>query len=129
MHDCMIQPPDCDPAHAPYCSPSGTTDAAVAAAAAATAETTCTAVGGTWVSDVDNCGLVVAPLYFVAFTILGSFVMVNLIIAVVLENFSTSKKTGGHEVWIGKRGGAGGGGMIPYGWVSRGVLQGCPAQM
>ena len=52
-------------------------------------------------TDVNNCGLRIAPLYFVAFITFGGFIMVNLIIAVVLENFSVSKKTGGHEVGLG----------------------------
>ena len=37
------------------------------------------------------CGTPVAPLYFISFVIIGSFVVLNLLIAVVLDNFSMAK--------------------------------------
>lgn len=38
----------------------------------------------------DSCGSDLAPLYFIAFMVVGALVMVNLFIAVILENFSNS---------------------------------------
>eukprot|EP00736_Rhodelphis_marinus_P000156 Rmarinus@m.17433 len=39
-------------------------------------------------SDIDNCGSEsIAKLYFVSFQVLGSFILLNLFIAVILENF------------------------------------------
>jgi hypothetical protein len=38
------------------------------------------------------CGVPGAPAYFVTFVILGTFVTLNLLIAVVVDNFSNSKK-------------------------------------
>lgn len=38
---------------------------------------------------VGDCGTWLAPLYFMAFTIIGSFVLLNLLVAVILENFSS----------------------------------------
>ena len=38
-----------------------------------------------------TCGSQIAPVYFVSFVILGAFVMLNLVIAVVLENFTMSR--------------------------------------
>ena len=37
--------------------------------------------------EAGDCGLLVAPVYFFAFVISGSFVMLNLFLAVVLENY------------------------------------------
>ena len=39
-----------------------------------------------------------AVIYFSSFTVIGSFVMLNLLIAVVLENFSTTKKADSKKV-------------------------------
>jgi hypothetical protein len=44
------------------------------------------------------CGSAGAPLYFITFVIFGSFVTLNLLIAVVLDNFSNSKKEEGVTV-------------------------------
>jgi hypothetical protein len=44
------------------------------------------------------CGLPGAPLYFITFVILGSFVILNLLIAVVLDNFANNKKEEGVTV-------------------------------
>ena len=38
------------------------------------------------------CGNPLAPLYFISFVLIGSFIVLNLLIAVVLDNFSTSKE-------------------------------------
>eukprot|EP00899_Mesostigma_viride_P006366 jgi/Mesvir1/15730/Mv03304-RA.1 len=48
----------------------------------------------------DNCGLPQAWIYFVAFVVLGSFVTLNLFIAVVLENFSSSKMENENQVSV-----------------------------
>ena len=40
----------------------------------------------------NDCGSLIAPLYFIAFVVIGSFLMLNLLIAVVLENFSANSK-------------------------------------
>ena len=37
--------------------------------------------------EAGNCGLRTAPIYFVSFMVLGTLVLVNLFIAVVLDNF------------------------------------------
>ena len=38
-----------------------------------------------------NCGnLISPPIYFISFVLIGSLVMLNLLVAVVLENFSIS---------------------------------------
>eukprot|EP00759_Apiculatamorpha_spiralis_P046996 PhF_6_TR42976/c0_g1_i1/m.65453 len=42
-------------------------------------------------NDFNDCGTEAAIPYFVIFMIVGSFIMINLIIAVVLENFSESQ--------------------------------------
>jgi Ion transport protein len=39
-----------------------------------------------------DCGSVAAPLYFVAFIVLGNFVVLNLFITVILEQFSTMNR-------------------------------------
>jgi hypothetical protein len=39
---------------------------------------------------VDHCGSEMAPLYFIPFILLSSYVMVNLFCAIILDNFSTS---------------------------------------
>jgi len=44
------------------------------------------------------CGVEFAPIYFISFVILGSFVTLNLLIAVVIDNFSNSKKEDAKEV-------------------------------
>ena len=44
------------------------------------------------------CGSRTAPIYFISFVIFGSFVTLNLLIAVVLDNFSNSKKEEGVNV-------------------------------
>eukprot|EP00898_Chlorokybus_atmophyticus_P005588 jgi/Chlat1/602/Chrsp103S00955 len=41
--------------------------------------------------EVQTCGTKYAPLLFVTFYIAGSFIMLNLLVAVVLENFSISR--------------------------------------
>jgi len=38
------------------------------------------------------CGSAGAPMYFISFVIFGSFITLNLLIAVVLDNFSNNKK-------------------------------------
>mgnify|MGYP001617509467 FL=1 len=40
----------------------------------------------------DDCGTIFAPLYYVIFIILGSFVMLNVIVAVILDNFNTTMR-------------------------------------
>ena len=40
-------------------------------------------------SEVGDCGTVAAVPYFISFQVLGCFVFVNLIVAVILENFAT----------------------------------------
>ena len=37
-----------------------------------------------------NCGSHAAIPYFISFQIVGSFVFLNLVVAVILENFATS---------------------------------------
>jgi len=44
------------------------------------------------------CGSAGAPMYFITFVIFGSFITLNLLIAVVLDNFSNSKKEEGVTV-------------------------------
>ena len=44
------------------------------------------------------CGSRGAPVYFITFVIFGSFITLNLLIAVVLDNFSNSKKEEGVQV-------------------------------
>jgi hypothetical protein len=44
------------------------------------------------------CGSPTAPLYFITFVVFGSFVTLNLLIAVVLDNFSNNKKEEGVSV-------------------------------
>ena len=44
------------------------------------------------------CGSAGAPVYFITFVIFGSFITLNLLIAVVLDNFSNSKKEEGVTV-------------------------------
>ena len=44
------------------------------------------------------CGSAGAPMYFITFVIFGSFVTLNLLIAVVLDNFSNNKKEEGVTV-------------------------------
>ena len=44
------------------------------------------------------CGSAGAPLYFITFIIFGSFVTLNLLIAVVLDNFSNNRKEDGVTV-------------------------------
>jgi hypothetical protein len=41
------------------------------------------------VPSAGNCGSPFAPVFYVAFLVLGSFVMINLYIAIILDNFST----------------------------------------
>jgi len=40
-------------------------------------------------TPVSNCGTVLAMPYFVSFILIGSFVFLNLVVAIVLENFGT----------------------------------------
>jgi Ion transport protein len=47
-----------------------------------------------WQTAVNNCGSVGAPLYFILFQILGVFVLLNLMVAVITETFSLSKNAG-----------------------------------
>lgn len=110
MHDCMVQPPDCDPSSEPYCAvldddgglqwntTSGSYVPVAAPGVAGQAGCTCDNCSWRELYDIDNCGVRWAPVYFVSFFILGAFVMLNLVIAVVLENFSSSKKSGDSEV-------------------------------
>ena len=44
------------------------------------------------------CGSAGAPAYFISFVIFGSFITLNLLIAVVLDNFSNNKKEEGVQV-------------------------------
>ena len=44
------------------------------------------------------CGSAGAPMYFISFIIFGSFITLNLLIAVVLDNFSNNKKEEGVQV-------------------------------
>eukprot|EP00736_Rhodelphis_marinus_P010022 Rmarinus@m.20403 len=45
---------------------------------------------------VANCGdVIIAPIFFVSFQLLGAFIMLNLFIAVILENFEGYSKTDG----------------------------------
>ena len=44
------------------------------------------------------CGSAGAPVYFITFVIFGSFITLNLLIAVVLDNFSNNKKEEGVTV-------------------------------
>ena len=44
------------------------------------------------------CGNDGAPLYFITFVILGTFITLNLLIAVVLDNFSNNKKEEGTNI-------------------------------
>ena len=46
----------------------------------------------------NNCGSPIAPIYFVLFVLIGSFLMLNLLIAVVLENFSANTKADELEI-------------------------------
>ena len=68
-------------------------------------EANCTCDSCSWreLYDIDNCGSKWAPLYFVSFFMLGAFIMLNLIIAVVLENFSNSRKENDDDVSLGFR--------------------------
>ena len=43
------------------------------------------------------CGTAVAPVYFVSFVAFSSFIILNLLIAVVLDNYSMSKKEAENE--------------------------------
>merc|ERR1719506_1075816 len=36
-----------------------------------------------------DCGTAIAVPYFIAFTIIGGFIMLNLVVAVILENFTS----------------------------------------
>eukprot|EP00759_Apiculatamorpha_spiralis_P048850 PhF_6_TR44136/c0_g1_i1/m.67462 len=64
MHDCMVQPPDCQPDYDPE------TD-----------------------TTYDTCGNpIVAPIFFITFLIIGSFVLTNLFIAIILDNFDVTMK-------------------------------------
>jgi len=107
MYDCMVQPPDCDPSNSPYCALLGPTgelqwntsasgQLSTVQAPGVTDQAACTCLDCQWRQeyDIDQCGTQIAPFYFTSFYILGSFIMLNLIIAVVLENFSNSKKSG-----------------------------------
>ena len=110
MHDCMVQAPDCDPSKQPYCALLGTdgeimwntTDGNLApiAAPGVTTQENCTCESCSWREryDIDNCGVRWAPIYFVSFFMLGAFIMLNLIIAVILENFSSSKNSSDEDV-------------------------------
>ena len=84
MVDVMVQPPNCDP---------------------------------TEIEDEDgnilkynDCGSLIAPLYFIAFVVIGSFLMLNLLIAVVLENFSANSKVRFKRQRADQERGGGGGG-------------------
>eukprot|EP00760_Papus_ankaliazontas_P035339 PhM_4_TR7750/c0_g1_i1/m.105600/K04833/SCN1A; voltage-gated sodium channel type I alpha len=43
-------------------------------------------------SEEDNCGSPAAPFYFVTFVLMASLVMINLFIAIILDNFSSTMK-------------------------------------
>lgn len=47
-----------------------------------------------WQTAVNNCGSLGAPVYFILFQILGVFVLLNLMVAVITETFSLSKNAG-----------------------------------
>jgi len=40
-------------------------------------------------AELGNCGTIAAVPYFISFQILGTFIFVNLVVAVILENFKT----------------------------------------
>ena len=44
---------------------------------------------GRCTAEAGNCGTVAAIPYFISFQILGSFIFLNLVVAVILENFGT----------------------------------------
>ena len=97
MEEAAIRPPDCEAASEPYCK-----NLATGAVVLGLNATTCIGSDRSWVTVLDNCGSNFAILYFVAFVIFGSFIFLNLVIAVVLENFSltlrSSKNIGPQEI-------------------------------
>eukprot|EP01025_Chloroclados_australasicus_P020054 TRINITY_DN21087_c0_g1_i1.p1 TRINITY_DN21087_c0_g1~~TRINITY_DN21087_c0_g1_i1.p1 ORF type:complete len:530 (-),score=83.48 TRINITY_DN21087_c0_g1_i1:316-1821(-) len=93
MYDCMVQPPDCDPSLHPYCK--GVDGLEVHGVV----ERECSGPN-VWVSDVNNCGISAAPMFFVMFTVCGAFIMLNLVVAVVLENFSISKTNEEYKIGV-----------------------------
>ncbi|QDZ24407.1 ion transport protein [Chloropicon primus] len=90
MEELMVQPPDCEKAKFPYCK---NTTSAPAFGLAMYTQANCTGPDMSWITAVDNCGAAdFAILYMVAFILFGSFIFLNLVIAVVLENFSLMLK-------------------------------------
>eukprot|EP00884_Botryococcus_braunii_P020692 jgi/Botrbrau1/7306/Bobra.247_3s0003.2 len=91
MIDYSVRPPMCDNHLRPYCQDSSGNEVEGVKDA-----TTCTSISASnlWQTAVDNCGSVVAPLYFILFQILGVFVLLNLMVAVITETFSLSKNAG-----------------------------------
>ncbi len=87
MEEMMVQPPDCEKAKEPYCKN-------ITSNTLLDFETQSTCVGPekSWITTLDNCGSEFAVLYMVAFVLFGSFIFLNLVIAVVLENFSLMLK-------------------------------------
>lgn len=47
--------------------------------------------------EAGDCGVLAAPVYFFAFVISGSFVLLNLFLAVVLENYDNVKESKRHD--------------------------------
>ncbi|KAK9816590.1 hypothetical protein WJX72_002338 [[Myrmecia] bisecta] len=96
MIDYQVAPPTCDNHTTPYCK-----SAAGVELQQLLNQGACLADSSTnvWVTEVDNCGLsTISPIYFCSFQILGTFIMMNLVIAVVMENFSMSRDAGSKEV-------------------------------
>ena len=87
MEEMMVKPPDCENAKEPYCKDLATNQALVGVP-----EANCTGSDASWITKVDNCGSDIAILYMVVFVLFGSFIFLNLVIAVVLENFSLMLK-------------------------------------
>ena len=91
----MVKPPDCEKAKEPYCKNATTGSAALSwyPDGPAIGQADCLGPGATWITNVDNCGAGdFAIPYMVAFVLFGSFIFLNLVIAVVLENFSLMLK-------------------------------------
>ena len=85
MHDLMVQPPYCNPA-----SPYGEDEAAGGNGTATHSE------GG-------NCGApAIAPIFFTSYILVVQFVMLNLLIAIILDQFGEKKwteKQDAHPRW------------------------------
>lgn len=95
MEELMVKPPDCEKAKEPYCKNATTGSPALSwyPDGPAIGQADCLGPGATWITNVDNCGAGdFAIPYMVAFVLFGSFIFLNLVIAVVLENFSLMLK-------------------------------------